>query len=203
MIEISAFSENSVSKNPVTQFDSWYREHLSYGYDIPESVYLGTASAAGRVSVRTVLLKDYGETGFTFFTNYRSRKALQLDSNNNAALLFYWPEKGRQVRIEGFAEKIPDLISDKYFNSRPRDSQLAAWASEQSMEIPGREYLEEKFSHFKNSFSGFPVPRPGHWGGYKIIPEWFEFWEDRPNRLHDRLVYIKKEDSWEIRRLAP
>ena len=200
---ISDFSEKSVSLNPVTQFDIWYREHLSFGNDIPESVSLGTVSADGKVSVRTVLLKDYGESGFTFFTNYRSKKARQLASNSSAALLFYWPEKGRQVRIEGIAEQVSIVISDTYFSSRPRSSQLSAWASEQSTEIPGRQYLEERLRHYEKSFSGIPVPRPEHWGGYRIIPEWFEFWEDRSDRLHDRIVYIKEGDSWKIRRLAP
>lgn len=195
-------SESRVPDNPVLQFDVWYREHLSEGSGITDSVFLGTASLDGTVSVRTVLLKDYGEQGFTFFTNYYSRKGAQLESNNNAALLFYWPEKSRQVRIEGSAEKIPEALSDAYFKTRPRDSQLAAWASEQSMEIPDRDYLEQKFIHYNGLFTG-PVPRPEHWGGYRIMPRRYEFWEDRENRLHDRVAYIKNETGWQITRLAP
>lgn len=196
-------SEKSVLKNPFFQFDKWYKEHLAEEPGIPESVYLGTASSDGKVSVRTVLLKGYGEQGFTFFTNYRSRKGLQLDSNNNAALLFYWPEKNRQVRIEGFAGKLSPELSDAYFATRPRDSQLAAWASDQSDEIPARDLLEQRFNHFREVYSGSPVPRPEHWGGYRIAPYWFEFWEDRENRLHDRITYTRKGDEWIIARLAP
>jgi len=149
------------------------------------------------------LLKDFNEYGFTFFTNYHSKKGFQLDTNRNAALLFYWPEKKRQVRIEGTAEKVPAAISDAYFATRPRVNQLAAWASEQSSEIPGRAHLEEKFKYYSRIFRGLPVQRPDNWGGYRIIPEWFEFWEDRENRLHDRISYTKKNNSWIISRLAP
>lgn len=195
-------SESRVADNPVVQFDLWYRQHLSEGSGITDSVFLGTASTDGKVSVRTVLLKDYGEEGFTFFSNYNSRKGIQLEFNSNAALLFYWPEKNRQVRIEGSAGKIPEALSDAYFKTRPRDSQLAAWASEQSVDIPDREYLEKRFIHYKGLYSG-PVPRPEHWGGYRIVPRWYEFWEDRDNRLHDRITYTKKDSVWLISRLAP
>lgn len=198
-----ALSEKNVSKNPFLQFDRWYREHLDFDTAIPESVFLGTAFADGKVSVRTVLLKDYGETGFTFFTNYNSKKGRQLGKNNNAALLFYWPESNRQVRIEGIAEKVAPAISDAYFATRPRESQLGAWASEQSSEISDRDCLEEKFTHYKSVYSGFPVPRPDHWGGYRIIPQWFEFWQDRENRLHDRITYTRKGDEWIIARISP
>jgi pyridoxamine 5'-phosphate oxidase len=193
----------NVSDSPLSQFDMWYRERLSEDNAIPEAVYLATASTDGRVSVRTVLLKDYGEQGFTFYTNYMSRKGIQLASNKNAALLFHWPETNRQVRIEGTATKVPAEISDEYFKSRPRDSQLAAWASEQSSVIPGRSYLEAKFEEYSILYSGAPVPRPDHWGGFIITPDWFEFWEDRINRLHDRIVYTREGSSWNIQRLAP
>lgn len=195
-------SESRVPDNPVVQFDVWYREHQSEGSGVTDSVFLGTASPNGAVSVRAVLLKDYGEQGFTFFTNYYSRKGAHLESNNNAALLFYWPEKNRQVRIEGSVEKISEALSDAYFKTRPRDSQLAAWASEQSMEIPDRDYLEQRFIHFQGLFTG-PVPRPEHWGGYRIIPRWYEFWEDRDDRLHDRISYTRKDTIWQVARLAP
>ncbi len=197
------FTEKSVSDNPFIQFDRWYRQHLSLDLRIPEAAYLGTASSDGKVSVRTVLLKNYSEAGFVFFTNYKSRKGSQLASNRNAALLFYWPEMNRQVRIEGIAEKVPPPISDAYFAIRPRDSQIAAWASEQSSEIPGRVYLEEKFRYYSKIFTGFPVQRPDNWGGYMIKPSWFEFWEDRENRLHDRITYSRKDNDWVISRLAP
>lgn len=195
-------SESRVADNPVVQFDLWYRQHLSEGSGITDSVFLGTATPDGKVSVRTVLLKDYGEEGFTFFTNYNSRKGTHLELNSNAALLFYWPEKNRQIRIEGTAEKISTALSDAYFKTRPRDSQIAAWASEQSIDIPDREYLENRFIHYMALYSG-PVPRPEYWGGYRIVPLWYEFWEDRENRLHDRITYTKKDSGWFISRLAP
>jgi pyridoxamine 5'-phosphate oxidase len=203
MFDQRILSEGKLPSSPFTWFDIWYREHLSAGLAIPGSVYLATASADGGISLRTVLLKDHGEQGFTFFTNYLSRKGIQLASNKNAALLFYWPESNRQVRIEGTATKVPAEVSDEYFKSRPRESQLAAWASEQSSVIPGRSYLDAKFEEYSKLYSGSTVPRPDHWGGYIVIPEWFEFWEDRINRLHDRIVYTREGDSWKIQRLAP
>lgn len=197
------FSEKTVSTDPFIQFNLWYREHLSMVKNIPEAMYLATASPGGKVSARTVLLRDHGESGFTFYTNYRSKKAKQMEANPQVALLFYWPEKGRQVRVEGIAEKVPVTVSEEYFSSRPRDSQLAAWASDQSSEIPDRSFLENKFTHYKTKYNGIPVPRPVHWGGYMVIPDLFEFWEDRENRLHDRVEYRKKEGKWIISRLAP
>jgi pyridoxamine 5'-phosphate oxidase len=197
------FSEKTVYEDPFIQFDAWYKEHLSEGAPIPETVFLATASEGGRISLRTVLLKDYDKTGFIFYTNYESRKARQLEKNENAALLFYWPEKNRQVRIEGFAGKLSAKISESYFRSRPRDSQLAAWASSQSSEIPGREYLMERFEFYRSKFEGEPVPKPANWGGFRIVPGWFEFWQDRPNRLHDRITYTRENDKWRISRLAP
>ncbi|HEX2922340.1 MAG TPA: pyridoxamine 5'-phosphate oxidase, partial [Bacteroidales bacterium] len=137
------------------------------------------------------------------FTNYNSKKSSQIRANNNVALLFYWPEKGRQVRIEGTMVKVSPEISDEYFKTRSRDSQLSAWASDQSSEVPGRDYLEERFNFFNRKFAGSYVPRPAHWGGYKVIPDLFEFWVNRENRLHDRIEYLKEGDKWSIRRLAP
>lgn len=203
MNRLSVFSEETVSPDPFAQFDAWYREHLSNVALNPESVYLGTASAEGKVSVRTVLLKEYNQSGFIFYTNYGSKKGKQLSENSNAALLFYWPEENRQVRTEGKAEKLTDELSEKYFRSRPRESQLAAWASNQSSVIAGREYLMEKFEFYRQKFEGKTVPKPAHWGGFRIVPVWFEFWEDQPNRLHDRITYTREKDKWKIRRLAP
>jgi pyridoxamine 5'-phosphate oxidase len=196
-------SEESVDPNPFTQFDIWYREHLSSGIAIPDSFSLGTAAAGGNVSVRTVLLKDFGEEGFVFFTNYHSRKSLQLSSNKNAAMLFYWPESGRQVRIEGIVVRVPEAYSDSYFNTRPRESQLSAWASNQSTVIPDRSYLEKKYEYYKEKFSGAEVVRPSHWGGFRIIPSWFEFWSNDEFRLHDRITYSRENEVWVIKRLAP
>lgn len=196
-------SEKSVPTDPHILFDEWYKEHLSAGIEIPDTVCLATASSDGRVSARIVLLKDYGVAGFTFFTNYESKKALQLMDNPNAALLFYWPEAGRQIRIEGIAEKTSRAISEEYFSTRPRESQIGAWASDQSSEIPDRNHLERKFNYYKQIFEGMPVHKPDRWGGFILVPYWFEFWENGAHRLHDRVAYKKKDYEWLIDRLAP
>lgn len=168
------FSEKTVATNPLVQFKAWFGEHLISDIVIPEAVTLATASADGKVSARTVLLKDYNEKGFVFFTNYKSRKGSQLIENPHAALLFYWPESGRQIRIEGATEKVSDKDSDSYFRTRPRESQLSAWASEQSMVIPDRQYLLDRYNFYKSKFSAKPVDKPRHWGGFRLVPQWFE-----------------------------
>lgn len=197
------FSEKTVDPNPFVQFKIWYNEHLTFGTAIPDSVSLGTATTDGRVSVRSVLLKDFDDTGFVFFTNYRSRKGFQLSSNPEAALLFYWQESGRQIRIEGVTKKVSEEISESYFKTRPRESQFAAWASEQSSVIPDRQHLEKRYNYYKNLFSEKPVDRPAQWGGFRLIPRWFEFWQNGEFRLHDRITYRKSKDLWIIERLAP
>lgn len=203
MVSFNYLSEKSMEQNPFVQFDIWYEEHLNTGIPIPDSMSLGTASADGRISVRTVLLKDFNENGFVFFTNYNSRKGLQLSSNPRAALLFYWPESGRQVRIEGMVMKVSEDESEFYFKTRPRESQLSAWVSEQSSAIPDKQYLEKRFDLYKNKFDNIPVEKPQHWGGYRIVPDWFEFWQEGNFRLHDRLTYSKRNELWKIERLAP
>ena len=197
------FSEETVNPNPFIQFKVWYSEHLSAGVSIPDSVSLGTASEDGKVSVRSVLIKHFDDNGFVFFTNYKSRKGLQLLSNPRAAMLFYWPESGRQVRIEGVTEKVTEEDSESYFKTRPRESQLSAWASEQSTVIPNRRYLYDQYNFYKNKYSEKPVDRPQHWGGFRLIPEWFEFWQNGEFRLHDRITYTKRKALWVIERLAP
>lgn len=197
------FSEKTIDPNPFIQFDRWFKKHLTSGIDVPDSVSLGTASAEGQVSVRTVLLKDYNESGFVFFTNYNSKKGMQLSDNHRAALLFFWPETDRQIRIEGVADKVSSEESDIYFKSRPRESQLAAWASEQSSIISDRGYLEKRYTVYKNNFNDKSVERPPHWGGFRLVPDWFEFWQSGDFRLHDRLTYSKKNKIWVIERLAP
>jgi pyridoxamine 5'-phosphate oxidase len=197
------FSEKTIDLNPFVQFKNWYEEHLLSDIAIPEAVTLATASADGKVSARTVLLKDYNEKGFVFFTNYISRKGSQITENPHAALLFYWPGAGRQVRIEGVTEKVSDKDSESYFRTRPRESQLSAWASEQSMVIPDRQYLLDRYNLYKNKFSAKPVDKPRHWGGFRLIPHWFEFWQEGDFRLHDRLTYTKRKDFWVVERLAP
>jgi len=197
------FSENTVDPDPFVQFKMWYNEHLTSDIAIPEAVTLATSAKDGKVSARTVLLKGYNENGFVIYTNYNSRKGSQLLSNPFAALLFYWPESGRQIRIEGITEKVGDIDSESYFKTRPRESQLSAWASEQSKVIQSRQYLENRYDFYKDRYADKTVDRPQHWGGFRLIPEWFEFWEEREFRLHDRLVYTKRENLWVIERLAP
>jgi pyridoxamine 5'-phosphate oxidase len=203
MIHKNDFSEEFVDPNPFIQFKAWFEQHLLSGIDIPDSVTLATASSDGRVSARTVLLKEYNDNGFVFFTNYKSRKGHQLSSNPRAALLFYWAESGRQIRIEGYTEKIPEKDSESYFRTRPRESQLSAIVSQQSSVIPDRKYLDDLYDTFRNRYSEKPVDKPSHWGGYRLIPEWFEFWQNGEFRLHDRLSYTKIKQLWIIERLAP
>jgi pyridoxamine 5'-phosphate oxidase len=196
-------SEKTAEKNPFVQFSKWYSEHLEAGIAIPETVSLGTASASGRVSVRTVLIKGYDEKGFVFFTNYNSKKGVQLSENHSAALLFYWPESGRQVRIEGSTEKVSDKESASYFSTRPRESQISAWASEQSSIIPDRNYLEKRYDFYTAKYENKEVVKPPHWGGFRIIPDLFEFWSDGEFRLHDRIIYAREKNGWVMNRLAP
>lgn len=199
----TSFSEETADPNPFVQFGIWYNEHLNSGIAIPEAVTLATASAEGKVSARTILLKDYNDQGFVFFTNYRSNKGLQLSSNPGAALLFYWPESAKQVRVEGITEKVTEEESEAYFKTRPRESQLSTWASLQSSLIPDRQHLDDRYEFYKNKFSGKPVERPPYWGGFRLIPVWFEFWQEGEFRLHDRITYTKRKELWVIERLAP
>ena len=203
MTKKTGISRKRININPFIQFDKWYKEHVTSGLAIPESVNLGTAYSSGRVSVRTVLLKGYDDNGFVFYTNYNSKKGLQLISNQRAALLFYWAESGRQVRIEGLVEKVSDAESELYFRTRPRESQLSAWASEQSSVIPDRQHLEKLYELHKKRFLNKPVDKPPYWGGFRVVPDWFEFWQDGEFRLHDRFSYTLKKDTWLIERLAP
>jgi pyridoxamine 5'-phosphate oxidase len=203
MAGITEFSEKSVDQDPYVQFRKWYNEHLEADMAIPDAVSLGTASTEGRVSVRTVLLKDYDDKGFIFFTNYTSKKGMQMEENPSAAMHFYWSEAGRQVRIEGIIERLPEAESSVYFMTRPRESQISAWASDQSSVIPDRQYLEKRYEYFKTKYENKAVGKPPHWGGFRLIPDFFEFWHDGAFRLHDRIVYTKGDDSWIINRLAP
>ncbi|MDP4223418.1 MAG: pyridoxamine 5'-phosphate oxidase [Bacteroidota bacterium] len=196
-------AEEEFDTDPFTQFDRWFREHLQTGVHDAEAAAFGSGFAGGRISVRMILLKDYDENGFVFYTNYNSRKGIQLISNPHGSLLFYWPESARQIRIEGIAEKVSDEESDEYFTSRPRESRISAWASEQSEVIPDRNFLLKKFEHYKDLFSGREVPRPDYWGGFRLIPDWFEFWQQSDFRLHDRLTYSINKDVWVMKRLAP
>jgi pyridoxamine 5'-phosphate oxidase len=197
------FSEKTINSDPFIQFTNWYREHLAAGIAIPEAVTLATSSDDGRVSARTVLLKEFNDSGFVFFTNFESRKSIQLSSNTMAALLFYWPESGRQIRVEGKTEKVSEEVSESYFKTRPKESQLSAWASRQSSVLSDRRHLDDRYNYYKNMYDKKPVEKPPHWGGFRLIPDWFEFWQEGDFRLHDRLSYRKSNDIWIIERLSP
>ena len=190
------------SSNPITEFlDSAERARAHQVDTAP--VALATADATGRPSVRIVLLRGVDQSGFVFFTNYNSRKANELDGNPQAALCFHWVALDEQIRVEGRVERVPDAESDAYFASRPRGSQLGAWASDQSSVLPSRETLESKYRDIEARFGDGPIPRPPFWGGYRLIPDRVEFWYGRPDRLHDRVLYRREEDRWAIERLYP
>ena len=190
--------------DPIEQFNLWLDEACQAGLVEPNAMSLATAWADGRPLVRTVLLKGVDERGFVFFTNLESRKARQLGENPNASLLFPWLVLERQVVVTGRAEKIPTMEALKYFLSRPRDSQLAAWVSRQSSRISSRQVLEMEWEHIKARFGAGQVPLPAFWGGFRVKPETIEFWQGRPNRLHDRFQYTCQADgTWVIERLAP
>ena len=192
----------TVDKNPIKQFAKWYEVVLKSGLKEPTAMTLATASKGGVPSARTVLLKGYDEKGFLFFTNYGSRKGRELSENPFAELLFYWMDLRKQVRISGRVEKVSKEESEKYFKTRPLNSQIGAWASRQSEIIPDRKFLEEKYKEYSEKYKE-DVPLPPFWGGFRLIPERFEFWQGRENRLHDRICYLKKNGEWEIMRLAP
>lgn len=197
-------SRNDASENPIGQFDKWMKDAISsHIVAEPNAMTLVTATRDGKPSARVVLLKSFNEKGFVFFTNYDSRKAIELIENPHSAIVFDWHVMERQVRIEGIANKISEEESDKYFFSRPRDSQLGAWVSPQSNFIDGREELVTRQAKIESEFKDKPITRPPHWGGFVIQPHTIEFWQGRQSRLHDRLIYIKTEDEWILRRLAP
>jgi len=198
-------TKTNVDANPIRQFQAWYDEALASGVSEQDtiSMTLATATKEGNPDARIVLLKSFDDGGFVFYTNYQSRKARELSENQRACLLFYWASLWRQVRIEGTVEKVSDAESDAYFQSRPLGSKLGAWASNQSEVVAGREILEARFAELQKRF-GDNVPRPLHWGGYRVKPEAIEFWQGQENRLHDRLRYSLREDGvWAIERLAP
>jgi len=198
----SILNRNSVDSNPLKQFEAWLDEAVKSQLSDPTAMSLSTINESGFPQSRIVLLKFLDETGFVFFTNYKSQKGDSLEKNKAATLLFFWPELERQVRIEGFAAKTNKEISEQYFHSRPLESRIGAWASEQSREIPNRKYLEERFQSLKVKF-GYSPPLPDFWGGYRLNPVKIEFWQGRENRLHDRILYEKEDESWTVKRLAP
>ncbi|MEM1392618.1 MAG: pyridoxamine 5'-phosphate oxidase [Cyanobacteria bacterium P01_H01_bin.150] len=201
---LQGLSETDVNSNPFVQFKEWFDQALNTDILEPNAMMVATTTPEGKPSARMVLLKDFDERGFVFYTNYNSQKAQELAENPQAALVFWWAELQRQIRICGWVEKVSDEESDKYFYSRPFNSRLGAWASNQSEVIESREVLEQQLEELQQKYYNKDVPRPSHWGGIRVIPAEIEFWQGRSSRLHDRLVYRKVEDdSWKIERLSP
>jgi len=195
--------KTTVNPDPISQFGIWYSHAEQSGIAEPGAMTLATVAPDGRPKARVVLLKSFDEQGFVFFTNYESAKAMQLSENPLASMVFLWLELQRQVRIEGRTEKIAESESDEYFGTRPRASQLGAWASPQSQEIPSRAYLDDRFLEQEKIYQGKEIPRPVFWGGYRVIPAAIEFWQGRDGRLHDRLLYRQTGRNWNVIRLAP
>ncbi len=200
--EYDELLEKDVEKNPFDQFRIWLEIALKSEEEEPTAMILSTVDENNRPHSRVVLLKDFIADGLVFYTNYEGNKASHMNGNPWVSVLFFWQSLERQVRIIGKVEKVPEEVSEDYFKSRPLDSRLGAWASQQSKVIPSAEYLRQQYENFKNEF-GDNVPRPPHWGGYLIKPVTFEFWQGRPNRLHDRLFYSISNNNWKIERLSP
>jgi pyridoxamine 5'-phosphate oxidase len=199
-----SLDENTVDRDPLKLFRRWLDEAKAAGIHLSEAMTLATSTRDGKPSARLVLLKQVDEHGFVFFTNYNSQKARELDENPQAALVFYWRQLERQVRVEGSVERIAATESDAYFRTRPRESQIGAAASPQSDVVASREVLEQRFSELEKFYEGREVDRPAHWGGYRLHPDRIEFWKGRPGRLHDRILYVRQGDEdWTISRLAP
>jgi len=193
----------ALTDDPFRQFREWFGEAERAGVVAPEAMTLATAAADGAPSARMVLLKGADEDGFFFYTGYGSRKGGELAENPRAALVFYWQPVGKQVRVEGPVESVSEAESAAYFATRPRGSQLAAWASEQSRPLGSREALERRYAELEQEYEGRDVPLPPHWGGYRLRPEAIEFWEHRENRLHDRVRYTRAREGWRAERLSP
>lgn len=195
--------EENVRENPIDQFTAWFDQALLSEVVEPNAMSLATADKNGKPSVRIVLLKGFDSNGFRFFSNYKSRKGRELEENPYASLCFFWPELERQVRLEGAVTKLDREESGKYFQKRPRLSQLGAWASNQSEEVESREKLEERFHEVEQKFSDKSIPAPEFWGGFILRPSSIEFWQGRRGRLHDRLLYESVSERWVIKRLSP
>ncbi|MBS1524620.1 MAG: pyridoxamine 5'-phosphate oxidase [Bacteroidetes bacterium] len=202
--QAAKLSESDTAADPIKQFDQWFKEALASQQHEPTAMTLATATPDGRPSARIVLMKGFDKEGFSFYTNYLSRKGKEIAKNPLGALTFFWDTLERQVRIEGTIEKLSREESEKYFHSRPNGSQVGAVVSPQSQEIPGREGLEKKWNELEAQYAGKEVPKPSHWGGYILKPRMIEFWQGRPSRLHDRILYKKTDNqNWKKVRLAP
>ena len=199
----NGLSEDEMANSPLEQFQNWFDAAIDSGLPEPNAMHLSTVSEAGHPSSRIVLLKELDDEGFVFYTNYHGKKGRDLAVNPFASLTFFWVDLERQVRIEGKVTKVSAKESDDYFAVRPRGSQIGAWVSHQSEIIPSRDVLEQKQKEYEQQFADREVLRPPHWGGYRLIPNRVEFWQGRPSRLHDRLVYDLRDDNWTINRLAP
>ena len=197
----SGIIREDLNDSPIEQFSLWFSQAMEANIIEPSAMSLATSDDS--IGIRTVLLKYFDKKGFVFFTNYESKKSKQIQNNPKAAILFPWLALERQVKIIGSVEKITKLESLKYFSSRPKDSQIGAWASRQSSRISSRSVLSEQFASMKNKFSGGEIPLPDFWGGYRVVPESIEFWQGRENRLHDRFIYELKSGNWSISRLSP
>ncbi len=200
---VTGLSEATESSDPFVLFDNWFTAASESGILLPESMGLSTATRDGRPSSRMVLLKAYGPDGFVFYTNYGSRKAVELDDNAHAALLFHWAVLQRQIRIEGTVERLSSEESARYFRTRGRSSRIGSWASLQSEPLQSREHLEERFRRIEKRFEGTDVPLPDFWGGYCLVPTALEFWQGRVNRLHDRIRFTPESGAWSALRLYP
>lgn len=198
-----SLDEKSCDPDPLKQFLRWFDEAVRAKVNEPNAMVLSTCSKEGYPSSRIVLMRNFNAEGFVFYTNYLSKKGRDIEQNPHAALNYFWPEIERQVRIEGTLVKQTDAESDTYFSTRPRESRIGAWVSEQSSVIGSREELDLRYKELEKKFEGRDVPRPHYWGGYLLRPEMFEFWQGRPSRLHDRMRYSKDGSSWKVERLSP
>lgn len=202
--QLETLSEQDATSSPFLQFDKWWQQAIDSKIEEVNAMTLATVNSEGKPSARIVLLKGYHSEGFVFFTNYSSRKAQDIEFNNNVALVIFWKELERQIRIEGRVEKISESESKAYFLSRPKESQLGAWASPQSAVIASRSFLQKQVEEYSEKFSKEEITIPPYWGGYMVRPNRFEFWQGRESRLHDRLQYnIQANGEWEMVRLAP
>jgi|TARA_B100000674_G_scaffold495124_1_gene521567 pyridoxamine 5'-phosphate oxidase len=201
--ESAGLQRETLNDNPVQQFETWFQDARTAGLLEPNAMSLATVDEHGQPTLRTVLLKYFDENGFVFFTNYESRKARNIEDNHRAAILFPWIALNRQVSVQGAVRRISKAESFKYFSSRPRESQIGAWVSDQSKAISSRGLLEQKLAEMKRKFGQGEIPLPSFWGGYQIVPERIEFWQGRPHRLHDRFEYLRTESGWAIQRLQP